>query len=395
MNFPLFFNELKKADRELDKLSSRLSFYAINPLNTEEEREKFFNSETYNPQFTYDPYWNEMEPLRLKLHHVKTDNSVVGKILEDIKQSYIQKTYLFEYRGNSEMFTSYSKNVYGKPDKKLVEQAKKFMDIKPVTEEKIYSSKDIVKKFRMAFFKYGFPWNVREKQMVSNAAIEVGTKEILIKKGAMFSENFLKRLIVHEVGTHVARAENGEKQPYLFFKRGLPGYLMVEEGLAVLNEELNKCSNNYIFKIYAGRVLAVDMALKTSFRKTYNELRKYFSKSNAYRLTLRAKRGLSDTSQPGACTKDINYLKGYLALKDYIDKGGDLSKLYYGKIGLKHIDLLDKIPGLINPAFLPVFRHINYLIHHFSSLMRSLILFPLTPLRTINSDLYRRFIKNQ
>ena len=41
MNFPLFFSQLKKADRELDRLSGRLSFYAINPLNTEEEKEKF------------------------------------------------------------------------------------------------------------------------------------------------------------------------------------------------------------------------------------------------------------------------------------------------------------------------------------------------------------------
>lgn len=394
MNFPLLFNQLKKADRELDHLSNKLSFYAVNPVNIDEERDKFFGSETYNPQFKYEGYRENLEALRLKLHNIKTDDSVVGKILEEIKQSYIQKTYFLENRGNNEMFTSYSKNVYGEPDEGLVKRAREFMEIEPEKENKIYSSSEVVRKFRVAFFKYGFPWNVREKDMVSNAAVNVGKKEILIKKDSRFSENFLKRLIVHEVGTHVARAENGEKQPYLFFKRGLPGYLMIEEGLAVLNEELNKCSNKYILKVYAGRVIAVDIALRTSFRETYNELKKYFPEHTAFRLATRAKRGLSDTSEPGACTKDINYFKGYLALKDYLKSGGDLSKLYYGKIGLNHIDLLDKIPGLINPAFLPVFRHINYLIHHFSSLMRTIIFFPLTPLRTINSDLYRKFIRD-
>ncbi|MFW6449587.1 MAG: tyrosine/phenylalanine carboxypeptidase domain-containing protein [Nanoarchaeota archaeon] len=393
INIHLLFSQLKKADLELDNLSRKISFYAINPVNTAEEKEKFFADDSYNPQFSYAPYTEDLEKLRQKIANVKTDNSPVGKILEQIKQNYIDKTYLLEYRGNNELFTKYSERVYGSPDQALVSKARELIKTESENEEKYYTSKEVVKRFRMAFFKYGFPWDVREKVMVSNAAVNVAKKEILIKKDAMFSRDFLKRLIVHEVGTHVARADNGEKQPYLFFKRGLPGYLKIEEGLAVLNEELNNCSNNHILKVYAGRVIAVELALKSSFRQTYNELKKHFPDNTAFRLTLRAKRGLSDTSLSGACTKDINYLKGYLELKDYIKAGGDLSKLYYGKIGLEHIELLDKIPGLINPAFLPAFRHINYLIHHFSSFMKTIIRFPLTPLRTINSELYRRLIR--
>ncbi|MGM5482929.1 MAG: tyrosine/phenylalanine carboxypeptidase domain-containing protein, partial [Nanobdellota archaeon] len=394
MNFPLIFSQLKKADEKLDLLSKKISFYAINPINLDEEKEKFFSSEEYNPQFKYAVYHEDFTKLREELNNIEIDESNVGLILRDIRDNYIAKTYMLEYRGDSELFTKYCKIIYGEPNSDLVKRAADFMDIQPVKEEGIYSSKEVVRKFRLAFFKYGFPWKVKEKSMVSNAAVNVSKKEILVKKNVKFSKNFLKRLIVHEVGTHVARADNGEKQPFLFFKRGIPGYLMVEEGLAVLNEEMNNCSNEYILKVYAGRVLAIDFALKYSFRETFNELCKHFNKKTAFRLTTRAKRGLSDTSMPGACTKDINYLKGYLALKDYIKHGGNLSKLYYGKIGLQHIELLDNIPGLINPAFLPAFRHINYLVHHFSSLMKTLILFPLTPLRTINSNLYRKIIKN-
>lgn len=393
MNNPFTVNRLAKADRELDAISSKISFYAINPINVEEEKTKFFASKDYQPQFKYASYREDLAKLRRRISMVKTDKTVVGEILEGIKNSYIDKTYLLEYRGNNEQFTKYSKKIYGFVPKKLKKIAEDFMAFKQEKEKPVFSSKQVVRKFRIAFLKYGFPWNVSEKEMIANAAVKINTNEIFIKKDTWFSKRFVKRLIVHEIGTHVARAENGGMQPYLFFKRGLPGYLMIEEGLAVLNEELNNCSNKYILKLYAGRVLAVDYALKKGFRETFNELNKYFSKEISFRLTLRAKRGLSDTSLPGACTKDINYLKGYIALKDFIRDGGDLSKLYYGKIGLEHINLLDKVPGLINPAFLPVFRHVNYLIHHFSSLLRTMILFPLTPLRTINSKIYKKLVE--
>ena len=386
-------DKLARADKELDRISSKISFYAINPINANEEKKKFFESDTYEPQFQYTEYREDLGKLRERINSIQTDDTTVGRLLEDIKKTYINKTYLLEYRGNNQLFTEYSIKVYGNTDKKLIRIARDFMGFEQEKENAIFSSKQVVRRFRIAFLKHGFPWSVNEKEMVANAAVKVSSKEIFIKKGATFSKKFLKRLIVHEIGTHVARAENGEMQPYLFFKRGLPGYLMIEEGLAVLNEELNNCSNKYILKVYAGRVLAVSKSLEQGFRNTYNDLRKHFSKETAFRLTLRAKRGLSDTSLPGACTKDINYLKGYIALKDYIRDGGDLNKLYYGKIGLEHIPLLEKIPGLINPAFLPVFRHVNYLIHHFSSVLRTMILFPLTPLRTINNKLYKRIVE--
>jgi uncharacterized protein (TIGR02421 family) len=389
----IFFNELKKTDKKLDNISKRLSFYAINPINVESERKKFFKNKNYNPIFKYEVYKEDLAKIRDEISNLKTDDSVVGKILEEIKQNYIDKTYLIENRENNKLFTEYSIKNYGTIDKKLIKESKKLLKLKSKKEKSIYTSKQIVNKFKIAFLKYGFPWNVKEKEMVSKAAVNTNKKVIYIKKNIMFSENFLKRLIVHEIGTHVARSENGQMQPFLFFKRGLPGYLKTEEGLAVYNEEINNCSNNSIIKIYAGRVIAVNLALNKSFRETYNELKKYFQKETAFRLTLRAKRGMGDTSKAGALTKDINYLKGYLLIKEFINKKGDISKLYYGKIGIEHIQLVEKIPMIVNPKILPAFRHINYLTQHFSSLLKSIIEFPLFSIKTINNKLNGK-IKN-
>ncbi|MFW5645035.1 MAG: tyrosine/phenylalanine carboxypeptidase domain-containing protein, partial [Bacteroidota bacterium] len=78
--------------------------------------------------------------------------------------------------------------------------------------------------------------------------------------------------------------------------------------------------------------------------EVYDEMKKYFRKEIAFKLALRAKRGISDTSEPGGCTKDHLYLKGYYEIRSFIENGGSYSDLYIGKTGLSHINKLHKIP---------------------------------------------------
>jgi len=142
---------------------------------------------------------------------------------------------------------------------------------------------------------------------------------------------------------NIARAENGKKQRYLLFSYGFPNYLETEEGLAVYNEKINDLLPNHILKHYAGRVIAVDLALKNSFSIVYNELLQYFNKDIAWNLALRAKRGLADTSKKGGFSKDYLYLKGKYVVEDFVKKGGDVKELYVGKIGVEHVPLMKEI----------------------------------------------------
>ena len=153
------------------------------------------------------------------------------------------------------------------------------------------------------------------------------------------------------------RYENGKQQPYNIFSMGLTNYLGTEEGLAVVNEELNHCLTRATLKTYAARVIAVHKALKCTFRETYNYLVKYLGKENAFEVTLRAKRGIGNTFFPGAFTKDHLYLKGYIEVKKYLNNGGELRKLYYGKIGVKDIPIVETVPDLVNPLFLSKMKH--------------------------------------
>ncbi len=367
------FKKLLEYDRKLREISRNIEFTAVNPSNFDAEKKKFFSSSSYEPVFSYKSYHISLNILRKKLEKISPDNSVVGKILKDIKKECLLNIDMLEKRGK-ESFTKASLKLYGAPDDYLVRKAREFLKLETKKEKKIYSTKQIIKKIKTAFLKYGVNWKVEEKDILSMAAVSNGRKRLVIKKNSRFSKSFLKRIVVHEIGTHILRYENGSMQPFLFFSSGLPGYLMTEEGLAVINEEKHNCLNNYILKVYAGRVLAIHYSLRKPFREVFNILSNYFSEAAAFRITVRAKRGISDTSKPGGCTKDIAYLKGYLAIKNYLNKGGDIYKLYYGKIGLQHIGLLDKIPFLVHPMFLPMFRYSNFIFEHFSEFFNGRVL---------------------
>ena len=78
-----------------------------------------------------------------------------------------------------------------------------------------------------------------------------------------------------------------------------------------------------------------------------------FDEEKSWRITLRAKRGLSDTSEPGGLTKDYLYLDGYYKVKKYIETGHDIKKLYVGKIAIEHVSLVDKMENIVKPRYLP------------------------------------------
>ncbi|MBT4824462.1 DUF1704 domain-containing protein [Candidatus Woesearchaeota archaeon] len=379
----------KEIDKSLDKISKKISFFAINPVNEEAEKKKFFKDKKYQPVFEYEPYTHDIDKLQTQLRDVSPDNSELGKILKQARNIYYANLNMIKSRGKDN-FTKYSILCYGAPDKDLVKEARKILKSKrPIKEKKDLTTAQVISRMKYAFIKYGFSWKIVEKEMAACAAVNGKKKELIIKKGQRFSKKFLKRLIVHEIGTHILRTENGAHQPYKIFERGLPNYLMTEEGLAVTNEEINHCLDIAILRRYAARVIAVDTALKKGFRKVYEELTKYLDKDLAWRTTVRVKRGLGDTSKPGGCTKDFAYLRGYFAVKRYTEAGNDLQKLYYGKVGIQHVEMLDKIPGLVEPELLPTFRYLRYFIEHFEGLLKSVILLDIPPF-----NLTFRLIKN-
>ncbi|MEM4247119.1 MAG: DUF1704 domain-containing protein, partial [Candidatus Woesearchaeota archaeon] len=198
-------------------------------------------------------------------------------------------------------------------------------------------------------------WRISIRPSVAKVAVSPSKRTIVISEKARFSANGIKCMLAHEVGVHVLRSMNGYKQPYKIFSTdAIPGYLKTEEGLAAIHEKKTGCLTNNRLRKYAGRVIAASLALKKGFRDVFNELSKFFPEKEAFAMTVRVKRGLKDTSSVGGFIKDHVYLEGKLALEEFIAKGGNITPLYAGKIGLEQIGLVED-NTLLQPVYLPKF----------------------------------------
>ncbi|MFC1733383.1 tyrosine/phenylalanine carboxypeptidase domain-containing protein [candidate division KSB1 bacterium] len=344
-------NILKDADKTLYDISRKISFLAVNPINESREKKRFFSERNYEPQFKYAPYMTDITKAIDKLSAIKTNRSYMGQIFKQKKEKHINRFLMLKSRG-TEDFTKYSIKVYGRPNKMLVRKAKRMMSYEKSKKTEKLTPKEVMEVLKEALRLYGFNWDVKQKNMAANAAVQQAKRNVLVKKGKKFSHDFIKRLIVHEIGTHVLRYENGLMQPYRIFATGFPGYLETEEGLAVVNEEKAGVLSKSTLKTYAGRAIAVSMAQEKSFREIYKYMRNYFSKDIAWRIAVRAKRGIGDTSQPGGLTKDYQYLNGYFKVKNYLKKYS-MNNLYYGKVSMRHAKMLGKIKDLVEPKYLP------------------------------------------
>ncbi len=332
---------LTKIDRELAFWFKKLSNSCTQPFNIEQEKKKMFEDRTYNPQFKYHKH-PKINQIRNALKSFKTDYSVLGILLNQKRYELLKRLDMYEAVG-TKFFTQKSIELYGKPDKDLIKKAKKFLKLNKQDKGISFNTISSVKKFVDSLLKFGYNWKVAEKEMCVGASVNSSNKTLYINKNRKFTESDLKRLIIHEIGTHIARAENARKQKYKLFLIGFPNYLVTEEGLAVYNEEKAGLLTNDILKNYAGRVIAVSLSLKNSFSTVYNELLEFFDREEAFNLTLRTKRGIGNTSKPGGYTKDYLYLKGKYVIENFVKKRGKLSDLYVGKIGVQHVKAVKEI----------------------------------------------------
>jgi uncharacterized protein (TIGR02421 family) len=345
---------MKLFEKLIERIDKKLPFMGMNPVNEASEKKRFFKEKDYNPVFRYKKV-SSCEKLLNKASDLEIPEGVMRNLLMQRLEKFKRTNAMLQNLGKDE-FTYFSKGIFGKPSPELVARAYDILQMASEKEELNIESKKVLELMKKSLAQLGLKgWKASLKKMASNAAVISSQKHVYVKKSSKVSESFMKRVIVHEIGTHVFRTFNGESQPYKIFLTGLPNYLTTEEGLAVNIEEMHGCLRASTLRAYAGRVIAINSSLQKGFRDVYNELKNYFDDDFAWRLALRAKRGLYDTSKTGAYTKDYLYLEGYYKVKDFLQKEGDegLRKLYYGKMGIEHIPLLSQIEGLKEPMLVP------------------------------------------
>jgi hypothetical protein len=341
----------------------------IHPQNVLEQKEIFFNElklgNEYNPVFqypsknpiysyfsmkpTFETYKNELKAL---LSNLGTDS--LGILFENKLLDLIESLELAKSVGTPN-FSENSKQFFGDVNKSLLKKAKVVIDapFKKIDSRNI-SFNEAINTIKAFFKKKKLNYKIELREFSSSSfSINPSNKTLYISKQTKFNENLLKRLISHEIETHAYRYENGLLQPYHIFSTGTSKLaLETEEGLAVNIEKRKNLHIDSQLSVYAGRVVAIDYALKNSFYNTYKKMNEYFSEEEAFYLTLRAKRGTFKTSEPGAFTKDLLYFKGMFLVEDFI-KEHPLDVLFSGKFSVDDYSLVKYIEGLKKPIYLP------------------------------------------
>lgn len=356
---PLPYYAVDQKLSEIDKKIQLLSH--LKPLNLREEKEKFLNNPETNPQFVYKPLAFDSKILKAQLESLRErlDDSPLAFLFQEKAEEHLKKILLLEERGAND-FTERSVSLYGSVDNDLLEEAQKKLQEKPkefVPAQRFYSVPEAILEFENAFKEYGLNhWKIKVNRHMVSACSAGKECTLFIREGTQFSDERLRMVIAHEIETHILTAENGKHQIYNLFNRGFARFLETQEGLAIWNQERVSTIDNEKNYRSASLIFVVHFAFKHSFAETYDYCLKLgMTEDRALQTTLKVKRGLSDTSQNGAFTKDALYFSGYQSIKTFVEKGGDLKDLYYGKYNLKDLATIKGLLGLQEPPLLPHF----------------------------------------
>ncbi|MGC4805484.1 tyrosine/phenylalanine carboxypeptidase domain-containing protein [Micromonospora sp. DT233] len=199
-------------------------------------------------------------------------------------------------------------------------------------------------------------WSVQVREhMVARMSVLSSQRRVSVRADAVFGTSELRRLIVHEVGTHVFRSANAERQPLGLLAVGPPGYLSTEEGLAAWHERAAGLLSPEVRRRYALRYLACHAGLEHGFRAVVDRLIEHTDVAEAFEITARVKRGLIDTSAPGGFIKDQVYFGGLMETGNCLNQHPDAYDLLMAsKWPVRHIPLLRELRAdrlLLPPAY--------------------------------------------
>ncbi|TRZ26609.1 hypothetical protein HGM15179_000490 [Zosterops borbonicus] len=309
---------------------------AIKPSNVEKEKVKFFSSDfTYNPQFEYE---NPALPNVLAKHSHASDRFLKQSI--NIMKRTLQKygSYeKFEQATGGSLLTK--SRIWNHVRKYMVKEG-------CLGEIVVHLTEDLLSRASMTVVN-GRP----------TLTINVSTAR----------EHWLEGMLRHEIGTHYFRGFNNNSQPWCNRngrrKHGLKPINPTEEGLASIHSVLFR-KDPFLWRA-ALLYYTVYQASQMSFSQLFQDVGKFVKDPNTrWDYCVRAKRGWTDTSQPGCFNKDQVYLDGILRILRYRESIDFHLLTALGKISYEDVDRLKGLAVIENmrvPHFLQ--DHARYMEH--------------------------------
>uniref|UniRef100_UPI0037E72721 putative tyrosine carboxypeptidase MATCAP2 n=1 Tax=Semicossyphus pulcher TaxID=241346 RepID=UPI0037E72721 len=306
--------------REVENAKKLCILTAIKPTNVEKEKAKFFKSDyNYNPQFDYS---NPVPPLILARHNNASDRFLTQAV-------HIMELALQRY-GSYEKFEQITGgNLLTKS--RIWHNVKKYMEKEGCLGEIVVQVTD---------------------DLLSRASMTVvNSRPTLTINVSTAREQWLEGMLKHEIGTHYFRGVNNCHQPWSSSvgrkKHNLKPLNPTEEGLASIHSVLFRKDPT----LWRAALLyyTVYQASHMSFSQLFHNLGRFVQDPNTrWDYCVRAKRGQTDTAQPGCFSKDQVYLDGILKILRYRDKINFPLLMALGKVSFEDVDRLKPLAQMEN-----------------------------------------------
>lgn len=339
---------LLSIDENIDKLVKKIELLNyINPINIEEEKQKFYDSKYLkDPVFKYPK--RDFDKLRLHreffsqpIECIKDER--IRQLYEDIIYAYSGLIECIETIGEGKKFYFNSLHAFGTPTEQDVENARFILHFEEEDDQDEiflpkYSPEEAERLFKTYSDQYTFDYFIKfSDKMGAIAMVLNNIKTLVINSNHTFSENEMAILTNHEIGVHMVTTFNGLLHKLKIFAHGFPNNEETQEGLAVFSEYMSGNLTIKRLKELAYRVIAVDSLAKGySFSKTFRLLHNTYEleREKAYYLTIRVHRG-------GGFTKDYLYLTGLTKIYKHYKKNKPLDHLLTGKVSLEYLEDID------------------------------------------------------
>jgi len=312
--------EMTQAPQNFKSPKKKKGYTALSemvPLNLEEERLKFFERGFKgNPQFEYSTsgvFKQQFDKPHTK--YMKVAKMILNQCISEYgtDEIYLEKT-------GGRLITK--------------EETEKYFE-NYINEHGLDGLLDIV---------------FSEKTVAPTSVIHEpnGKSRVVISLPIAYRENTIMGVMHHEIGTHYVRKYNDRLQPWFKNRKKyeLKPYLIIEEGLAALNQTLVPALGSrktpYLWNA-ALHYYSCYMSSILGFEALFNELEKYIKNPiKRWKECVRVKRGIADTSQSGGMYKDQVYLRGAIEILKKRKKL-DFILLHSGKINVKDLQRLTKM----------------------------------------------------
>ncbi len=336
----------------------------------EQKREEFLKSQQV-PTFHYsraseieiEKYLEALKKFEASIEQTATDENIKslyrGKLQELRTRVWLIRAISQQ---DDQLVTRLSLDLFGpvrQDEKKLHREFDEMLGhaetfIKP---KKIVDAKMFAEFVRKTLDYYGMQnWRIKT---TSDSSISVGHSFqsvepiIRIPKKLLITKQRAARLLTHEIEVHALRTNNGAQSPLHILERGLDRYLQTEEGLAIyFQSQLAQKPHHHAPGFWDAWTIA--LTKEHGFADVFNTIFEAKAALNnavghnsaqekaldsAWRLCLRAYRGIANPAKPGVgFWRDHIYRSGLKLINDLKKEEPQLLEaLFVGNIGVQHL----------------------------------------------------------